>query len=281
MACSFSFSPTQHWMEFITAAIKLNRFRIIAANYSVGLTDTPAILFFLWHTVSHSVTTAAISLSKLDISGSHLKLIPFSLLNAAADGGSDDGGDAVISAVSLRNRYINLYEFEVCMCLCFFFAALEPFTLILFTFHSTMTLTEHLMGSNSNSVLNKWIKFYAIFSHFIKNSVVFANNGKTTTTNTIQIYIMAFAFHCGFASVFICVCIQTHEHKCVSTCSILAIEISIILIFIYAFYILLFIVAICLYFSFFPSSFASLSRSSIHKFEYVLEFICGKVFLMN
>lgn len=35
-----------------------------------------------------------------------------------------------------------------------------------------MTLTEHLMGSNSNSVLNKWIKFYAIFSHFIKNSVV-------------------------------------------------------------------------------------------------------------
>lgn len=33
---------TLYRMKFITTAIKLNRFKIIAANYSVRLTDTPA-----------------------------------------------------------------------------------------------------------------------------------------------------------------------------------------------------------------------------------------------
>lgn len=41
---------TLHWMKFITAAIKLNRFRIIAANYSARLTDmlviVAVVLFF-------------------------------------------------------------------------------------------------------------------------------------------------------------------------------------------------------------------------------------------
>lgn len=80
----------------------------------------------------------------------------------------------------------------------FFPTELEPFALILFTFHSTMTLTEHLMGSNSSSVLNKWIKFYAIFSHFIKNSVVLIGTRGNETNHSD---VVAFTFRYGFVCV--------------------------------------------------------------------------------